>query len=508
VVRERRSGILLHPTSLPGPHGSGDLGASAHRFASWLSDAGQRLWQVLPLGPTGFGDSPYQALSSRAGNTLLVSLEILAREGWLDDADLHGAPEGDPVRADFGRAGPWRRERLARAARAFAAGATGEVSAEFEDFRAREGDWLHDWALFSVLKDAHGGAPWTEWPAPLARRAAPALDAARARHAEAIRAEEFAQWCFFRQWEALRGHCRALGIALMGDLPIYVAHDSIEVWTRPDLFRLDAVGRPTAVAGVPPDYFSATGQRWGNPLYDWDAIARDGWRFWIERVRSTLALVDRIRLDHFRGLEAYWEIPTDAPTAEGGRWVPGPGADLLAALERALGPLPFVAENLGVITPEVEALRRRFRFPGMAILQFAFGKDPQAPTFRPHNYERDTVAYTGTHDNDTVMGWWQGGVEGSTRTAADVEEEKAFARAYLATDGREMSWVMIRALLASVADVAIVPLQDVLGLGSEARMNRPATLGGNWRWRFRDEALRSAHADRLAELVRLYGRGG
>ena len=507
-MRDRRSGILLHPTSLPGPHGSGDLGAAAHRFARWLSEAGQRLWQVLPLGPTGFGDSPYQTLSSRAGNPILVSLEVLAREGWLGDADLAGAPADEPERADLGRAAAWRRERLARAARDFAATAGPQASADLEDFRAREGDWLHDWSLFAVLKDVHGGRPWTEWPSPLARRVTPALDAARARYAEAIFVEEFAQWCFFRQWDALRGHCRALGIAVMGDLPIYVAHDSVEVWTRPDLFRLDAAGRPTGVAGVPPDYFSATGQRWGNPLYDWDAIARDGWRFWVERVRGTLALVDRVRLDHFRGLEAYWEIPVDAPTAEAGRWVPGPGGELLSALERSIGPLPFVAENLGVITPEVEALRRRFRLPGMAILQFAFGKDPQAPTFRPHAYERDTAAYTGTHDNDTVMGWWEGGVEGSTRTAADVEEEKAFARAYLATDGREMNWVMIRALLASVADTAIVPLQDVLGLGSEARMNRPATLGGNWRWRFREEALRPEHAGRLLELARLYGRGG
>ncbi len=505
-MRDRRSGILLHPTSLPGPHGAGDLGAAAHRFARWLAEAGQRVWQVLPLGPTGFGDSPYQALSSRAGNPLLVSLEVLAREGWLDDGDLAGAPGGDPDRTDPERAGPWRRERLARAARAFAAGAMGEASAELEDFRAREGEWLRDWALFATLKDAHGGRPWTEWPAPLARRAPAALDAARARHAEAIFAEEFAQWCFFRQWEALRGRCRALGIALLGDLSIYVAHDSVEVWTRPDLFRLDAAGRPTAVSGVPPDYFSATGQLWGNPLYDWDAIARDGWRFWTERVRGTLALVDWIRLDHFRGLEAYWEIPAGAATAEAGSWMPGPGADLLAALERAFGRLPLVAENLGVITPEVEELRRTFRLPGMAILQFAFGKDPQAPAFQPHNYERDTVAYTGTHDNDTVMGWWEGGAEGSTRTTRDVEEEKAFARAYLATDGREMNWTMIRALLASVADTAIVPLQDVLGLGSEARMNRPATLGGNWRWRFREEALRLEHAERLLALTRIYGR--
>jgi 4-alpha-glucanotransferase len=507
LARDRRSGILLHPTSLPGPHGSGDLGAAAHRFARWLGDASQRLWQVLPLGPTGFGDSPYQALSSRAGNPLLVSLDMLAREGWLADADLAHPPGGDPERADFGRTGPWRRERLARAARAFAAGAGPQAAADLADFRARERGWLADWALFSALKDAHGGAAWTEWPAPLARREPAALDAARARHADAILAEEFVQWCFFRQWEVLRDRCRALGIALVGDLPIYVAHDSVEVWTSPHLFRLDAAGAPAMVAGVPPDYFSATGQRWGNPLYDWEAIAREGWRFWIERVRGTLALVDRIRLDHFRGLEAYWEIPAGATTAEAGRWAPGPGAELLGALERALGPLPLIAENLGVITPEVEALRRRFHLPGMAILQFAFGKDPQAPTFRPHAYEHDLAAYTGTHDNDTVMGWWEGGAEGSTRTAEDVEEEKAFARRYLATDGREMSWTMIRALLASVADTAIVPLQDVLGLGSAARMNRPATLGGNWRWRFREEALRPEHGDRLRELVRLYERG-
>jgi 4-alpha-glucanotransferase len=505
-MRDRRSGILLHPTSLPGPHGCGDLGGAAHRFARWLSLAGQRVWQVLPLGPTGFGDSPYQALSSRAGNPLLVSLEVLAREGWLEDADLAGGPDSAPERADLPGAARWRWERLARAARAFAEGAAAQGSAELEDFRARERDWLADWALFAVLKEAHGGRPWTEWPAPLARRAPAALDAARARHAEAIFVEEFAQWCFARQWRELRDHCRALGISLLGDLPIYVAHDSVEVWTRPDLFRLGPNGQPEVVSGVPPDYFSATGQRWGNPLWAWEVVAREGWEPWIARLRGTLALVDRVRLDHFRGLEAYWEIPAAATTAEAGRWVPGPGADLLAALERALGPLPLVAENLGVITPEVEGLRRRFHLPGMAILQFAFGKDPQAPSFRPHAYAQDTVAYTGTHDNDTVMGWWEGGAEGSTRTAADVAEEKAHARAYLATDGREMNWAMIRAIEASVADTAIAPLQDVLGLGSAARMNQPSTLGGNWTWRFREEDLGPAHAERLAELVRLYGR--
>ncbi len=547
--RDRRSGILLHPTSLPGPHGAGDLGASAHRFASWLASAGQRLWQVLPLGPTGYGDSPYQALSGRAGNPLLVSLEVLRNEGWLEDADLAGAPAGGGDAALLGPALAWKRARLGRAARSFAERAGAEPSADFEAFRAREAGWLPDWSLFAVLKEVHGGRPWTAWPRPLARRDPAALGASRARHAEAIQAEEFAQWCFFRQWQALRARCRALGVQLMGDVPIYVAHDSAEVWTRPELFRLDAEGAPAFVAGVPPDYFSATGQLWGNPLYDWDAVARDGFRFWVERIRGALALVDRLRIDHFRGLEAYWEVPAGARTAEEGRWVPAPGAEVFEALEKALLPagardeasprapaLPLVAENLGVITPEVEALRRRFRLPGMAILQFAFGNDPQAHTFQPHEYERDTVAYTGTHDNDTVMGWWLGGAGESVRSREDVAREKAFAREYLGVDlaggrdgpappgrplapGRpppdapppgevpfEMNWVMIHALLASVADTAIVPLQDVLGLGSEARMNTPATVGRNWRWRFREEALGEAHAERLLRMAQIYGR--
>jgi 4-alpha-glucanotransferase len=492
LARDRRSGILLHPTSLPGPHGTGDLGGTAHRFAGWLADAGQRLWQVLPLGPTGFGDSPYQALSGRAGNPLLVSLEVLRNEGWLSDGDLAAPPAGDGTSAELDAALAWKRARLARAAAAFARSAAAEARADLEAFRAREASWLREWSLFAVLKGIHGGRPWTDWEPALGLRAPDALEAARARHAEAIFAEEFAQWCFFRQWEALRARCRALGIALMGDVPIYVAHDSVEVWSRPDLFRLDARGAPLAVAGVPPDYFSANGQLWGNPLYRWDAIAREGWAFWIERMRGALALVDRVRLDHFRGFEAFWEVSA--------------GAALLEAIERALGPLPFVAENLGVITPAVEALRRRFRLPGMAVLQFAFGDDPQAASFRPHNYAADTVAYSGTHDNDTAMGWWHGGAGQSVRSEHDVAREKAFAKAYLDTDGTEMNWVMIRALLASVADTAIVPLQDVLGLGSEARMNVPATVGRNWRWRFRDGQLHAEHAGRLAELVRLYER--
>ncbi|HSN91767.1 MAG TPA: 4-alpha-glucanotransferase [Anaeromyxobacteraceae bacterium] len=506
MARDRRSGILLHPTSLPGPHGVGDLGPAAHRFVGWLAAAGQRLWQVLPLGPTGFGDSPYQALGSLAGNPLLVSLEVLRDEGWLAEGDLAGAPAGDPAQASYERAGPWKRARLLRAAERFRSQASPSARADLEAFRGREAGWLDDFALFAALKEAHGGAPWTRWPEPLARRHPRALAEARALHAAAVEGEVFAQWCFFRQWEALRARCREAGVALLGDLPIYVAHDSVEVWTRPDRFRLGARGEPAFSAGVPPDYFSATGQLWGNPLYDWEALAREEHRFWIERVRGTLDLVDRVRLDHFRGFEAFWEVPGGATDARAGRWVEGPGASLFEALVGALGPLPFVAENLGVITPEVEALRHRFGFPGMAVLQFAFGNDPQAPSFQPHNYERDTVAYTGTHDNDTVVGWWEGGTGTSVRTEEDVAREKARARAYLATDGREMHWVMIRAVLASVADTAVVPLQDVLGLGSEARLNRPSTLGGNWRWRVREEALGPGPAERLRALSALYGR--
>jgi 4-alpha-glucanotransferase len=505
-MSERRSGILLHPTSLPGAHGAGDLGAAAHRFVAWLARARQRIWQVLPLGPTGYGDSPYQALSSRAGSPLLVSLEVLRGEGWLADADLGGAPSGEPDRADLHEALLWKRARLARAAAAFRARAGAERRAELAGFRAREAAWLEDWALFSVLKDAHGGRPWTDWPARLALRDPQALERVREQQAEALDAEVFVQWCFARQWEALRARCRALDVQLVGDVPIYVAHDSAEVWTRPDLFELDADGRPKAVAGVPPDYFSATGQRWGNPIYDWPRIAAEGYGFWVGRVRATLAMVDRIRLDHFRGFEGYWRIPASCPTAVEGAWVKGPGAPLFEALERALGPLPFIAENLGVITPEVEGLRRRFGFPGMAVLQFAFGTDPQAVSFRPHGYTPDLVAYTGTHDNDTTMGWWQGGAEGSVRTAADVQAEKDFALEYLGTDGREMSWAMMRALSASVAGSVVFPMQDVLGLGSAARMNQPATLGGNWRWRMGEEALTAPLAARLARLSELYGR--
>jgi 4-alpha-glucanotransferase len=426
----------------------------------------------------------------------------------VDEATLATSPRSGASHVDYEAVGPWKWAVLRAAAERFEARASAGDRRELDAFAESERGWLEDFALFMALKEAHGGVAWTSWDPALARRDTAALESARRRLAPEIAAHRFAQHAFFSQWRALREDARSRGVELMGDLPIYVAHDSAEVWAHRELFRLDAAGAPLAVAGVPPDYFSATGQLWGNPLYDWAEHERTGYAFWIARMRGTLALVDRVRLDHFRGFEAFWEVPAGAPTAASGRWVPGPGEQLFDALTRALGPLPLLAENLGVITPAVEALRARYGYPGMAILQFAFGDDPQAETFKPHNYVRDLVAYTGTHDNDTANGWWwsEGGAD-STRTAAQVDAEKARARRYLATDGHEMNWVLIRALLASVADTAIVPLQDVLGLGSEARMNRPATASGNWRWRVRADQLDGAVAERLRELVEIYGRG-
>ncbi|HTP24291.1 MAG TPA: 4-alpha-glucanotransferase, partial [Anaeromyxobacteraceae bacterium] len=503
----RRAGVLLHPSSLPGPDGIGDLGAPARRFVEFLAHAGQAVWQVLPLAPTGYGDSPYQALSAFAGNPLLVSLEDLCQEGWLAEADWKGMPAFGTGEVDYPLVSRFKLGLLRRAADRFQALASPAEREALRTFREREAAWVEDLALFLVLKDRYQGAPWIAWDRALALRDPRAMEAARRDYAAEVSAQVFVQWVFDRQWSGLRAHACAHGISLMGDLPIYLAHDSAEVWARPWLFRLDPQGVPRAVAGVPPDYFSATGQLWGNPLYDWTAQASDGFTFWVERMRQTLRLYDLVRLDHFRGFEAYWEVPAGAPTAQDGKWVKGPGAAVFEAMEASLGHLPIVAENLGVITPEVEALRHRFGFPGMAILQFAFGKDPQADSFKPHNYGRDLVAYTGTHDNDTTLGWWASKAgAASIRTAEDIAAERAHAMAYLATDGSEMNWVLIRGVYASVADLAMAPLQDLLGLGSEARMNIPAVASGNWRWRCEEGALAPEVARRARALAQLYGR--
>ncbi len=493
----RSSGLLLHPTSLPGPFGIGDLGPEAFHFADFLHSAGQSVWQMLPLGPTGYGDSPYQLFSAFAGNPLLISPELLASDGLLSADELASAPKFQDGTIDFAGVIEWKTKMLRDAYRRFRA--RGE-SLAFRDFCRENAEWLNDYAFFIARKEDFGPEhSWTEWPAD--------ADAPK-RLAARIEAIQFEQFEFFRQWNELKTYCHSLGIRLMGDVPIYVAHDSADVWSHRELFKLNKKGESLAVAGVPPDYFSATGQLWGNPIYDWDELARTGFAWWIERLRYSFAMFDIIRLDHFRGFEAFWEVPAGETTAINGRWVKAPGIELFEAARKALGELPVVAENLGVITPEVEAIRERFDFPGMAVLQFGFGTDPQAPDFRPHNYPRERFAYSGTHDNDTTEGWWSSAGAGeSTRSEEDVKKERQVALDYLNTDGREMSWVFIRTLMASVASTVIFPVQDVLGLGSEARMNTPGKGAGNWGWRYRKGALKPVHAERLRRLAALYERG-
>src|SRR3984885_12616824 len=494
----RSSGILLHPTSLASPHGAGDLGAEARRFVDFLADAGQKLWQVLPLGPTGYGESPYQCYSAWAGNPLLISLDRLVEQGCLDPGALENPPPFREDSVDFEQLIPWKTALLESAAR---------NPAGLDDFCAANRHWLDDFALFAALKSQHQGAAWTRWEPGARDRDPQSLARWRERLAAAIAAQKFLQFAFFEQWRELREYARERGVHIMGDLPIYVSHDSADVWTNRRYFHLDAQGNSTAVSGVPPDYFSQTGQLWGNPIYRWDALAEDGYRWWLDRFRATFAVVDMIRLDHFRGFEAYWEVPATESTAVNGKWVKGPGAALFRAAKAELGDLPLVAENLGVITAEVEAIREEFGFPGMAVLQFAFGNDPQAPTFRPHNFPHEVVAYSGTHDNDTTVGWWSNKGSGdSTRSDEETQRERDFARRYLNTDGKEINWAFIRALEASVADTILIPMQDVLGLGTEARMNQPATIGGNWRWRYRAGDLKPEFAQRLKEMTELYDR--
>jgi 4-alpha-glucanotransferase len=502
----RASGVLLHPTSLPGRFGIGDLGPTARQFVTFLRRAGQRLWQVLPLGPTGYGDSPYQCFSAFAGNPLLISLDELVADGLLSASDAVEARDFPVDEVDYARVIAHRHPIWMRALERFEAKAIASTRDRFDAFCRHEAAWLDEYALFMAIKEAHALVAWTSWEPSIAHRDPEALARWRQRCARRLRAHQFAQFLFFSQWHALREHAHAHNVSLMGDVPIFVAHDSADVWARRDLFQLREDGTPDVVAGVPPDYFSATGQLWGNPHYRWDVMTREGYAWWIARIRAVLSQVDRVRLDHFRGFEAYWEVPGDATTAIGGRWVKGPGAAFFEALQQSLDALPFVAENLGVITPEVEALRERFGFPGMAILQFAFGTDPQAPDFKPHNYPRNRVAYTGTHDNDTTVGWWTSGVGHSTRTEQDIREERAYALRYLGSSGDAIQWDFIRAVLASVADTAIVPMQDVLGIGSDGRMNEPGNPSGNWRWRVRGEALTDAIADRLGRLTETYDR--
>ncbi len=494
----RAGGILLHPSSLPGPYGIGDLGPQAYEFVDWLESTGCKLWQLLPLGPTGYGDSPYQCFSAFAGNPYLISLDTLIEEGLLAQDDFSQMPAFSPSRVDFGTLIPWKLGMLETAFSRLPSAAE-SFRASFETFRQENASWLDDFALFMSLKEANGGGAWSDWDVPLRQREPQAMQKARADHKDDVRRHSFYQFLFFRQWERLRLYANEREIKIIGDIPIFIAYDSADAWANPDLFFLDEKSLPTVVAGVPPDYFSATGQLWGNPLYRWKVHKQSGYAWWLERLRSVLNFVDLVRLDHFRGFAGYYEIPFGAETAETGQWMTGPGKDFFKTVSRELGrkddgALPIIAEDLGVITPDVIELRDSFDMPGMKILQFGF-VSPADP-FLPHNYPRNCVAYTGTHDNDTALGW----------LATAPDSERNFALRYLNSDGSDFAWDLIRAVWSSVAFFAIAPIQDLLSLGTEARMNFPSRLGGNWEWRVQKEDLNEALAARLREFNELYWR--
>ena len=498
----RQAGILLHPTSLPGRYGMGEIGPEAHRWLAHLNTMGQKIWQVLPLGPTGFGDSPYQTLSTFAGNTMLISFDSLRDEGLLKDEDLRNFPVFPENRVEYGPVLLARSALLHKVAQSFARRASATLKAGWMQFCEAESDWLEEYTLFSALKKEYGGGPWILWPEPLRNRESSALNAARKKHSTEIKHSKILQFLFFHQWKSLRREANRRGISIVGDIPIFVAHDSADVWCRPDLFFMEKDGHPSVIAGVPPDYFSQTGQRWGNPLYRWEIHEKESFAWWIARLKSSLKLYDIVRIDHFRGFEANWEIPAHEKTAIRGRWMPGPGRKLFDAARNALGDLPILAEDLGVITKEVDELRDSLGFPGMRILQFAFGDDPKAESFRPESYPANCAVYTGTHDNDTTVGWYRSEPgKDSTRNAEQIAKENHNARTYLSSDGSKIHWDMISLALRSPANTAVYPLQDVLGLGSEARMNVPGREEGNWSWRFRWQQLTPEIEQRLHRLT-------
>lgn len=496
----RKSGVVLHPTSLPGPYGIGDLGEAAYQFVDWLSEAGQRYWQVLPLCPTGYGDSPYQGLSAFAGNPMLISPERLVTLGHLDVSALNDVPPFPPERVDFGWTIQWKYALLNRAYENFKARATAEQAEAFENFAARQASWLEDAAMFLALKETHNRSAWYDWEPGIRARAPHALAEVRREMADEVTRQKYFQWMFYDQWLALKQYATALEIDIICDIPIYVARDCCDVWANPHLFALDADLNPEKVSGVPPDYFSKDGQFWGHPLYRWDVMEQEGFKWWIERFRSTLTLGDVARIDHFRAFYNYWEIPADAKTAREGHWEFGAGGKLFDAVQRELGDLRIIAEDLGDFDTKsragLDALLKEFGFPGMKIMQFAFGGTAEA-AFLPHNYTREWVVYTGTHDNDTAVGWW----------SSATESEKHFTRRYLNTNAQDIAWDLIRAVWASVANTALVPVQDVLKLGNAARMNLPGVSGPpNWCWRMAPGALNPENAARLLELTQIYGR--
>lgn len=498
---KRSSGILLHPSSLPNSYGIGDLGPQAFRFVDWLSSTGCKLWQVLPLGPTGYGDSPYQCFSAFAGNPYLISPDDLVADGLLTHSDLAGMKHLPASHVDFGLVIPKKLDLLQKAFSNYQSHPE-HLRPAFDYFCAENASWLDDYTLFMALKESNGGGAWSGWPEPLRSRKKMALRKAQKELAETVMRYAFYQFIFFREWNKLRAYANERGIQIIGDIPIFVANDSADVWAHPDLFFMDKAGNPTVVAGVPPDIFSTEGQLWGNPLYNWEVHKKDGYAWWLSRVRSSLKVFDILRFDHFRGFAGYYEIPASHKTAERGRWVTGPGKDLFRAIDKHLGDglitqatgLPFIAEDLGLVTSDVIELLEAFDLPGMRVMQFAFS-GPDNP-FLPHNYVPNCVAYTGTHDNDTSRGWF----------ASAEPHEREFAQRYLRVDGNDFAWDLIRAVWGSVADIVITPMQDVLNCGGEARMNFPSRLGGNWEWRIKEGDLRDDLSGRLRELNWLYLR--
>lgn len=495
----RSAGVLLHPTSFPGRYGIGDLGQPAYDFIDFLAHSKQQLWQVLPLGPTGYGDSPYQSFSAFAGNPLLISPDRLVAEGYLPAAAVAKVPPFPAARVDYGPVIEYKHSLYRQAFQTFQAQGPTDVQEAFERFLAEHSAWLDDFAFFMALKEhhvEHEGGVWNTWPAEIARREPAAMDKWRQKLASEIRYHQFLQFLFFEQWLALKQYANKRGIRIIGDLPIFVAYDSADVWANPDDYFLKEDGSPEVVAGVPPDYFSETGQRWGNPLYRWERMAEKGYPFWTARLKMSLTVYDIVRIDHFRGFEAYWEIPADEPTAIKGRWVKGPNEQLFRTLQQSFTELPIIAEDLGVITPEVEALRDAFEFPRMKILQFAFG-GTHTSDFLPHNFTTpNCVVYTGTHDNETTLGWY--------RNASPADQD--FVRRYVARDGHDIVWDMIRLAHSSIADLAIIPMQDLMNLGNEARMNFPSKESGNWQWRYRPDQLTRLISHRLREMTEIYGR--
>jgi len=495
MEQNRGSGIILHPTSLPSPDGIGDLGPEAYRWIDFLHRSGCQLWQVLPLGPTGYGDSPYQCFSAFAGNPYLVSATTLLDQGLLTKADLEDRPNFPLEKVDFGPVIEWKITLLRRCFENFTSRGNPDLQAEFDIFRDAHKDWLAPYATFMAIKEKQGGVAWNEWPQALRKRETKALTQFIKDSTQAIEFQSFQQFLFHRQWDALRGYAHENGIRIIGDIPIFVAYDSADVWMNKDLFYLDEEGLPKVVAGVPPDYFAETGQLWGNPLYNWEFHQAHGFQWWLARMQAVLNQVDIVRLDHFRGFEAYWEVPFGNDTAVEGRWVKGPGEDFLRVIKEKLGELPIIAEDLGLITEPVKQMRDRFNLPGMKILQFAFASDPD-DDFLPHNYPVNCVAYTGTHDNNTTRGWYE----------SAPAREQDFCRRYLARSGSDIAWSMIRILWRSVAAWVLSPMQDLLSLGYWARMNYPGTASGNWTWRMHPDAINEGLTDRLHETNYLYGR--